>query len=96
MKYETLRLYTPVESVSRSTSTPQSVTTSFGSYVIPEDTDILVSLGHVHTKDPHWGTDAFTFRPSRWIEEDSSVTTRVLMDAPPGVFIPWSAEAKVW
>ncbi|WP_084802584.1 cytochrome P450 [Halorientalis sp. IM1011] len=58
---ETLRLYPPVHSLPRETTTD----VTFDGYRIPADEMVLLALRHIH-RDSRFFDDPETFRPSRW------------------------------
>lgn len=84
-QYETLRLYTPVAHIARITTSPQQITTSSQALYVPADTKIFISGASMHVDSKIWGSDALSFRPTRWLSNESNV------EPVKGTFLPWSS-----
>ncbi|KAK6836565.1 hypothetical protein PG987_007060 [Apiospora arundinis] len=86
---ETLRLYAPVTSLPKMTTTGQTVQVDGRSIAIPAGTDVFPMLLGIQT-DPRYWTDPFAWKPSRWIERPVGCTSfadEQLVDPPKrGVF----------
>ena len=83
-QYETMRLYTPVAHVSRFTASPQQMSTSSQTFYLHADTKVFVSGASMHVDSKVWGSDALSFRPTRWLSNDS------IVEPVKGTYIPWS------
>lgn len=60
-------LYTPVPVLNRQLSEPDTL----GGHLIPAGTSIILSLGSLHMSPSIWGADVATFRPERFLPEES-------------------------
>lgn len=99
---ETLRLFTPLIHIAKQTRTPQTITTSKGTFYFPAKASVYINSIGLHIDPKVWrnlnlangetksATDEVDFRPSRWIMPDGSI-----FKPPPGAFIPWSAGPRV-
>ena len=94
-----MRLYTPVQHISRQTVGPQTLTTSTGTHTLPPGAEVFISGSSLHVSPAVWGADPLTFRPTRFL---SSATTssgkeqgETLREPPKGAFVPWSAGPRV-
>ena len=91
---ETMRLYTPLPRLSRTTKAPITLTSASGTqHRIPPGIDVFVNLSCLHTDPKVWGPDALVFRPSRWIVSGADDTEQLLEPAK-GTFTPWSIGPK--
>ncbi|KAI1622719.1 cytochrome P450 monooxygenase [Exophiala viscosa] len=98
LMFETMRLFPPLVHIARTTDKNHDVTitTSTRSYLIPRGTNIYISTVGLHRDKSTWGKDAQTFRPSRWIIDETitpdSPTSTIanLKTMPKGTFVPWS------
>jgi cytochrome P450 len=93
MQHETLRFYTPVPHISRSTAknSPQQLTTSTKIHHVPGNTTIYINVQGMHRDEKIWGPDARTFRPTRWLGKGSTLDKPLPFTPPRGTFLPWSA-----
>lgn len=83
-QYETLRLYTPIAHIARITKIPQQINTSSQALYVPADTKVFVSGASMHVDSKIWGSDTLSFRPTRWLSNESKV------EPVKGTFLPWS------
>jgi cytochrome P450 len=105
---ETLRLYVPVVHLFKETTDSQSVETSRGTYNIPANCTIYVSVVGVQLDPEVWRdlnqhtakdeadgglSDEYAFRPTRWVNPIGSQTP--LFQPPKGSYLPWSAGPRV-
>ena len=100
LMFETLRLYSPVEHLTRTTTSPQTIATSSGdNYDIPPGIDVVISQAGAHVEPNHWAPDPLTWRPRRWIADASNQVNNEkpregeqehLVEPERGAFIPWS------
>jgi cytochrome P450 len=66
-------------------------------YVLPPNTMIMENMLGIHTDPEVWGTDAYLWKPERWIVKRDGlegIDNEELMPAPVG-FIPWSYGPRV-
>ncbi|KAL2859865.1 cytochrome P450 [Aspergillus lucknowensis] len=64
---ETLRLYTPVVSIPKLTTTPGADLTYRGqTHHLPPNVRVNLNANAVHYSEEYWGADAATFNPARW------------------------------
>ena len=97
-KFETMRLFPPLVHIARTTDKNHDVTitTSTQTYLIPRGTNIYISSVGLHRDQSTWGKDGDTFRPTRWIVDETittdSPTSTIanLRTMPKGTFLPWS------
>ncbi|MCJ1329990.1 hypothetical protein MMC10_006671 [Thelotrema lepadinum] len=96
---ETLRLYSPIEHLTRTLATPQTLSLSTGTtqkqtqHSLPAGLDIFVSQAGAHVHPDYWGPDPLVFRPQRWItppDPSSDSLEESLLSPSPGTFLPWS------
>ncbi|KAI0006870.1 cytochrome P450 [Xylariaceae sp. FL0662B] len=91
---ETVRLYTPVPVAKWTESNAQMLKIGNKTITIPPNTMVIPSYTAAHTHPEYWGSDASSWRPSRWITNPStgvdSLDGEDLMSPPRGVFIAWS------
>lgn len=66
---ETLRLYNPVLSVIKQTTT-QAARLAIGDkeYLVPPHTRVIVNTNALHALPRYWGSDGLEWKPSRWIK----------------------------
>ena len=76
--------------VSRSTNTPQSITTNNKTYYLPSPCNVYVNSVCLHTYPSIWGSESVAFNPSRWLTLDSKVGNSQLITPERGTFLPWS------
>ncbi|KAF4618988.1 hypothetical protein G7Y89_g14859 [Cudoniella acicularis] len=99
--YETLRTSTPFPAVVKTTGFAQrSIKVNDKNLDLPPGMNIISTFPSMNAHPRHWGDDASTWRPSRWIstnqedsssEKESSIFDREILYTPPrGVFMPWS------
>ncbi|CAI6331411.1 unnamed protein product [Periconia digitata] len=92
--FETLRLFPPVTTVMRTTTTNQLITTrnsAANSFTLGAPCAVHVNIMALHTSAAIWGPDALDFKPSRWLQPATNNDTREDIITPPrGVFLPWS------
>ncbi|CAD6443771.1 1454450c-9878-426c-ac12-0571a921e259-CDS [Sclerotinia trifoliorum] len=71
--FETLRLYHPLLTFTKSTGNlPRTVTYHSNQLYLPPDTIILPNLLGIKCHPRYWGSDRLLWRPSRWIEESTN------------------------
>ena len=71
-KFETLRLYTPVQHLARESHLPVHFATSTGTrHTVPAGTNMFVSSAMIHVNSSYWGPDPLAFRPTRWLTTTS-------------------------
>ena len=83
--------------ISRTTRGQQAIQPSSGhTYLIPDKALAYVDSLATHTDPAFWGSDALTFRPSRWIVSDP-VNSRIesLFVPPKNTFLPWSGGPRI-
>lgn len=86
-----MRLYTPVQHISRETRATQvQITANSKDYTVPTNSTVYISAACLHVNPAVWGPDALSFRPTRWLSDDGSI-----MQPPRSSFIPWSAGPRV-
>jgi len=95
LMHEILRLYTPVQHLSRQVYTDQTITSGAKTYLIPANTEVYINNGALHTNPKHWGPDSLEFKPSRWIAEGSTIGNGNLITPAKGTFLPWSGGPRV-
>ena len=86
---ETLRLYNPLPGVPKYAAQPTHLTIKDRIYAIPADTIIVPNLQASHTFPRHWGPDALTWRPQRWIT-GSTIASEAFFKPLKGTYFPWS------
>ena len=72
LMHETLRLYSPIEHLTRTTAAPQTISLSSPNgttktHPLPAGLDVFVSQAGAHVHPDYWAPDPLVFRPSRWI-----------------------------
>ncbi|KAF2090209.1 cytochrome P450 monooxygenase-like protein [Saccharata proteae CBS 121410] len=95
---ETLRLFDPILSVMKgTTTTPMPLTISNRTHIIPPHTRMNINLNALHTHPRYWGDHGpLAWRPSRWILSDPSapgpaaIDREYLLQPPKGAYVPWS------
>lgn len=102
---ETLRLFTPLVHISKSTALPQTIQTSKGTFWLPANTTVYVNGVALHIDPEVWRNlnlaekeeasdeDELIFRPSRWM--NSAGSQQALFQPPKGTYVPWSAGPRV-
>lgn len=90
--YETLRLYSPVEHLSRRAISAQTITAPSGTqHTLPADIDVFVSQACAHINPDYWAPDPLAFRPTRWLEaSNDGLSGDTLIEPEKGTFFPWS------
>jgi cytochrome P450 len=78
----------------RSTKTAQVLTKGSATYVVPANALVYINNSALHTNPKTWGSDSLTFRPTRWLFQDSTAED-VFVTMPRGQFIPWSGGPRV-
>jgi hypothetical protein len=82
-------MYPPGTVAGRETAADVTITSSTGtSHHLPKGTFILLSMYTLHRSEEHWGADANTFRPERFMEEGRDTAGRW---ARPYVYLPFLA-----
>jgi cytochrome P450 len=89
-QYETLRLFAPVVHLARGCLTPQTITTSKGTYHFPANTKVFINNTAIACDPSVWGEDANEFKPTRWLSKDAETGETVMLPPPRGSFMPWS------
>ena len=98
---ETLRLYTPVPIAKSTGMEPQTLKVGDKSIVVPRNTLVIPNHIAVHTHPRYWGDDSLEWRPSRWINKESTNNSNSMIDDETvivplkGSFIAWSEGARV-
>ncbi|KAF7506030.1 hypothetical protein GJ744_012277 [Endocarpon pusillum] len=82
--YETVRIYSPVLHITRRANGPQATP-----FLVPNGTNIFVAVGCTHVSPEIYGSDALSFRPTRWIKPSVSGEHEVLVEPIKGTFLPW-------
>ena len=59
-------------------------------YTVPPHCTIYLNTGCTHANPEIWGSDAPSFRPSRWIGADGNIIRPA-----PGTFAPWSLGPRI-
>lgn len=97
---ETTRLYGPVCYIPKSTPSHDVVNLQIahGELQLPKNTGVFINVKYLATDADVWGTDARSFRPSRWIENESITQGpqgEVLRQPPHrGAFLAWGTGAR--
>ncbi|CAG8984109.1 hypothetical protein HYALB_00006210 [Hymenoscyphus albidus] len=107
-KYETLRLFGPVQTLPRDTEdTPTTLQIQGTTHTIPPNTLFMINFSCAHTDTNYWGQtpnspssfeDAWTFRPSRWLIPTTSPSTPFnedLLVPPRGTYFPWASGPRI-
>ncbi|KAL9608972.1 MAG: hypothetical protein Q9167_006223 [Letrouitia subvulpina] len=102
---ESLRLYSPVAAVPKYTGDrSQPLDINGRNHVIPPGTLVMLNIFAMHTNPRYWGKDSLTWRPSRWIIDDTTSRSgnggarfddEKLLDPRKGTYFPWSGGARV-
>ncbi|PVI04068.1 cytochrome P450 [Periconia macrospinosa] len=92
---ETLRLYNPLLSISKGTSsTSARLKIGEQTVIVPPHTRVILNLNALHSHPKYWGDDSLEWKPSRWIEArpgDGLVHDREQIVMPShGAYIAWS------
>ncbi|KAI1760081.1 cytochrome P450 [Hypoxylon sp. FL1150] len=92
---ETVRLYTPVPVAKWTENTTQVLRIGGKAITIPPDTMVIPSYTAIHTHPDYWGSDALSWRPSRWIvtkasDKATGLDEEDLITPQRGTFIAWS------
>ncbi|KAJ5102060.1 hypothetical protein NUU61_004282 [Penicillium alfredii] len=87
---ETLRLFSPVHHIMRSTREPQQLLSDRGTHLLLPPMDLFVGVTIIHKDPRYWGPDPEVFRPSRWIDATGQIITPAT-----GTFRPWSGGPRV-
>ena len=102
---ETLRHFTPLVHISKQAQTPQTITTSTGSYWLPANTTVYIDTIALHgdanlwrglnarPNEPLAEDDEWSFRPTRWVNPPGS--SQPLFQPPKGAYVPWSAGPRI-
>ena len=96
LMHETLRLYTPVATISRTTRAEQRITTSSGTYIVPSNTHVLIDIARMHIESDNWGSDCSRVPPKN--DGSQMKPPRILKHSSmcqEGAFTPWSSGARV-
>jgi cytochrome P450 len=88
-QYETLRLYPPIMSLPKTTtSEPQRLTAEGRTIIIPPKTRVFGSVLGTQTYPGYW-SDPLVWKPSRWIDRDVSGKEAIVI--PDRItYFPWS------
>lgn len=70
------------------------MTKGSATYVVPANALVYINNSALHTNPKKWGSDSLTFRPTRWLSQDSTVED-VFVTMPRGRFLPWSGGPRV-
>jgi cytochrome P450 len=70
--------------MAKETTSPQTLEIAGKHYDIPANYMLTLNLVSLHCSEKNWGSDAHSWRPSRFIESDELV-----MPASAGTFLPW-------
>ncbi|KAK4077350.1 uncharacterized protein Triagg1_3682 [Trichoderma aggressivum f. europaeum] len=89
---EALRLYTPLSSLTNRYTAQQILLG--GDINLPAGTWIGWNSYAVQTDARVWGSDALTFRPSRWGEDIDSINAMFRAQQAKAVFIPFSSRSR--
>jgi hypothetical protein len=93
-QYETLRLYSPVVGMVKYTAdSPRSLTIQGREYQFPPQCSLSLDLTSLHTDPKSWGSDALTWKPTRFIESIRNEETFV--SPSDGSFVPWVSGPRV-
>ncbi|KAE8381892.1 cytochrome P450 monooxygenase [Aspergillus bertholletiae] len=77
--YETVRLYGPVPTIVRKTdSNTQTLVLPEQEIIIPKDTPININAIALHTDPKQWGPDPLSWRPSRWMSQESGSSLKII------------------
>ena len=89
LQLETLRLYNPLPGVPKYAAQSTRLTVKGRTYIVPADTVVVPNLQASHTFPRHWGDDALTWRPQRWIT-GSTIESEDFFKPLKGTYFPWS------
>jgi cytochrome P450 len=93
-KYETLRLYAPLNGIPRYTGeSNQPLRIAEKDYIIPHKTAVFVNNATAQCKGEYWGSDALIWRPDRWIKKEESSET--FLRPIEGSYMPWAYGPRV-
>ncbi|KAH7110906.1 cytochrome P450 monooxygenase-like protein, partial [Dendryphion nanum] len=92
---ETLRLYNPLLSIVKGTTTqPACLAIGGRNIVVPSNTRVILNLPALHSHPKYWGEDSLEWKPSRWIKakpREGHTCDREYIEMPiHGAYIPWS------
>ena len=86
--YESMRLLPPAYMVGRCAARDVAL----GPWRVPEGTTVLVSPYLLHRSAAHWGADAETFRPDRWLDAQGALRPDALRGmGANGAYVPFGA-----
>ena len=85
-QHEILRMYPPVEHISRTAVADQQVTLQGKTCIIPKDTIVYISPNALQTEPKYWGQDSLDFKPTRWLARDQTS----LITPKKGTFMAWN------
>jgi cytochrome P450 len=93
-QYETLRLYSPVVGMIKYTADlPQTLTIQGEERHLPPQCQLILNLVSLHSDPKSWGSDALTWKPTRFIE--SIAGEESLISPSDGSFVPWVSGPRV-
>jgi cytochrome P450 len=93
-KYETLRLYAPLNGIPRYTGElNQALRINDKDYNIPPKTGVFVNNAAMQCKQEYWGSDALIWRPDRWIKKEKASET--FFHPLEGSYVPWAHGPRV-
>ena len=97
--YETLRLYSPISALPKTTNDkPQPLTINGKQHIIPARTWVQINQVAVHTLPKYWGQDSLHWLPDRWIAPTTGNGEDEVLKDPPGgkgTFIPWAEGPRI-
>jgi cytochrome P450 len=93
-KYETLRLYAPLNGIPRWTGkSNQTLRVDGRDYNLPPKTGVFVDNATAQCKEEYWGSDALIWRPDRWIKKEE--TSEAFVHPMKGSYVPWAHGPRV-
>ena len=92
-KYETLRLYAPLNGIPRCTVDYQALRVDDKDYTIPPRTAVFVNNAALQCRQEYWGRDALVWRPDRWITDEG--TSETFFHPIEGAYVPWAHGPRV-
>lgn len=93
-KYETLRIYAPLNSIPRYTGESNQALQIHGKdYNIPPRTAVFADNGVAQRKQQYWGNDAHVWRLDRWIKKEG--TSKAFVDPIEGSYVPWAYGPRI-
>ncbi|KAI1262025.1 cytochrome P450 [Xylariaceae sp. FL1019] len=91
LMYETLRLYGPVSSMTKTTAdTPQALRIAGKSYEIPARWFVHINYVALHSDPATWGANALSWDPTRFTSASNDLITPET-----GTFMPWASGPRV-